>query len=167
LAKPHVWTSVTEWMCLEIKRALKLSYRILAIATIVIFITGFYNLIAFLAGLTSSSIAPTLSQDDITGDWTLAFNGNPRNNGFLDVTVFLEITILDINEHVIATNSTTVLVRAGSSQPFSLIMRIPSDMVPGGKIEEAKGYFQMTMAVRELGNLMGLSQNMRIGSGRT
>ena len=95
----------------------------------------------------------------------LAFNENPRNNGFLDVTLFFEITILDINGRVIATNSTTVLVRAGSNQPFSLVMRIPADMVPGGKIEEAKGYFQMRMAARELGNLMGIEQLMKIGSG--
>jgi len=150
---------------LEKKNALKLGYRVLAVATIVVFVVGIYNLISFLGGLTNSSIAPKLSQDEITGDWTLAFNGNPRNNGFLDVTLFLEITILDTNENVIATNSTTVLVKAGSNQPFSLVMRIPADMVPDGKIEEAKGYFQVRMAVRELGNLMGLAQFMRIGSG--
>lgn len=150
---------------MEKKNALKLGYRVLAVATIVVFVVGIYNLISFLGGLTNSSIAPKLSQDEITGDWTLAFNGNPRNNGFLDVTLFLEITILDTNENVIATNSTTVLVKAGSNQPFSLVMRIPADMVPDGKIEEAKGYFQVRMAVRELGNLMGLAQFMRIGSG--
>jgi len=38
-------------------------------------------------------------------------------------------------------------------------------MVPDGKIEEARGYFQMRMAIRELGNLMGLTQLMKIGSG--
>lgn len=160
-------SSVVELIALERKRALKLSYRVLVVATIVVFVVGIYNLISFLSGLTSSSIAPKLSRDEITGDWTLAFNGNPRNNGFLDVTLFFEITILDINEHVIATNSTTVLVKAGSSQPFSLVMRIPADMVPDGKIEDAKGYFQMTMAVRELGNLMGLEQIIKIGSSGT
>jgi len=150
---------------MERKRALKLSYRVLIVVTIIIFLVGISNLMFFLGGLTSSSLAPKLSQDEITGDWTLAFSGNLMNRGFLDVTLFFEITILDINENVIATNSTTALVKAGSSQPFSLVMRIPADMVPGGKIEEARGYFQMKMAVRELGNLMGLTQLMKIGSG--
>jgi len=148
------------------KRALKLSYRALMVATIIIFIVGISNLMLFLGGLTSSSsFAPKLSRDEITGDWTLTFSGNLMNRGFLDVTLFFEITILDIDENVIATNSTTALVRAGSSQPFSLVMRIPADMVPDGKIEEARGYFQMRMAIRELGNLMGLTQLMKIGSG--
>lgn len=152
---------------LERNRALKVSYRILIVATIAIFIVGIYNLIAFLGGLSGSSVAPKLSRDEATGDWTLTFGGSPRNNGFLDVSLFFEITILDINERVVATNSKTVLVRAGSSQQFSLVTRIPADMVPGGKIEEARGYFQMKMAIRELGDLMGLTQIMRIGSGGT
>jgi len=147
------------------KRALKLSYRVLIVATIIIFIVGISNLLFFLGGLTGSSFSPKLSQDENTGDWTMAFNGNPRNGGFLDVTLFFEITILDINERVITTNSTTVLVKAGSSQPFSLVLRIPADMVPGGKMEEARGYFQMRMTIGELGNLMGLTQLMKIGGG--
>jgi len=147
------------------KRALKLSYRAIIVATIILFIVGISNLVLFLGALTGSSFSPKLSRDEITGDWALAFSGNLMNRGFMDVTLYFEITILDIDENVIATNSTTALVKAGSSQPFSLVMRIPADMVPDGKIEEARGYFQMRMAVRELMNLMGLTQLMKIGSG--
>ena len=150
---------------MEKKRGLRLSYRVLIVVTIIVFTVGIYNLIAFLGGLGGSSISPKLTKDEVTGDWKLAFGGNPRNNGILDVSLSFEITIFDVNGRIVATNSTTVLVRPGSSQTFSMIMTIPSEMVPGGKIEEAKGFFEMKMAVRELGGLMGLTQIMKVGSG--
>ena len=150
---------------MEGKRALKWSYRALIVVTIVIFVMGTSNIIFFLGGITSTFLAPKLNQDETTGDWMLAFIGNLRNRGFLDVTLSFEITIQDINERVIATNATTMLVKAGSSQPLSLALRIPADMVPGGKIEGARGYFQMKLTVGELGNLMSLTQFMKIGSG--
>lgn len=147
------------------KNALRLSYRVLIVVTIIVFIAGTYNIISFLSGLTGSSISPNLNRDEVTGNWRIVFNGNPMHNGFLDVSLFFEITVFDVNGRVVATNSTTVLVRAGSSQMFSVTLNIPSEMVPGGKIEEAKGLLEMRMGVRELGGLMGLTQIMKVGSG--
>jgi len=155
----------TEAHNLDKKGALKLSYRILILATILVFIAGTYNIISFISGLTGSAISPILNKDEATGDWSIIFNGNPMNKGFLDISLSFEITVLDVTGQVVATNSTTLLMRVGSSQTLSLSLEIPSEMVPEGNIEEARGLLEMKMSIRELGGLLGLTQIMRVGSG--
>lgn len=151
---------------MEKKRALKLSIKVLEVVTIIVCVAGLYNLIAFISGIASwGSFGPQLTKDESTGDWTLTFAGSPRNNGFLGVSLSLELTISDLDQKVIATNSTTVQIGPGGSQAISLVMKIPAELVPGGDLAAAKGYFEMKMGVRTLGDLMGLSQVMKVGGG--
>jgi hypothetical protein len=44
-------------------------------------------------------------------------------------------------------------------------MTIPSEMAPGGNLEQARGSLEMKMGVSEFGGLMALKQIMRVGSG--
>lgn len=84
-----------------------------------------YTILTFLAGaISSDSFGLDLNKNEVTGDWTFTLNANPRNNGFLDMSLSFELTMLDIDEKVIATNSTSVYIRAGSNQPFSLGLTI-------------------------------------------
>ena len=108
-----------------------------------------------------------MSKNESTGDWLLSFSANPRNNGFLDVSLFLEITVLDPNDRIVATDSKYVYIKAGGSQSFSITLTIPAEFFPGGDLQNAKGYFQMKMSIRTLGDLIGLTQIMKIGSGGT
>jgi hypothetical protein len=151
---------------LEKKKALRLSIKVLMIVIVVVFVVGFYNLFVFISGIASwGSFGPKLTKDESTGDWTLTFTGNPKNGGFLGMSLSLELTISDVNQKVIAMNSTTIQIGAGSSQPVSLTMKIPAEFVPGGNLTQAKGYFEMKMDIRTLGNLMGLAQVIKVGGG--
>ena len=150
---------------MEMKKGLRLGYRVLIIVTVIVFVLGTYNIISFLGGFSDSSISPNLSRDESTGNWRLTFSGNPKNNGLLDESLSFEITIFDADGNPISTNSTTVIVRAGSSQAFSLTMTVPSEMVPEGNIEQARGSLEIRMGLSEFGGLMGLKQVMRVGSG--
>jgi len=106
-----------------------------------------------------------LDKNESTGDYMLSFSLNPRNNAFLDVSLFLEIKIFDLNKQVIATESKYVIIKPGGTQSLSLNLTIPSEFVPEGDLEKAQGYFQLTMSIKTLGDLIGLTQVMRIGSG--
>jgi len=149
-------------------KALRLSTRILILLAIIILGVSLYNLFTFLSSaISSETFGLNLSKNESTGDWLLSFSANPRNNGFLDVSLFLEITVLDPNDRIVATDSKYVYIKAGGSQSFSITLTIPAEFFPGGDLQNAKGYFQMKMSIRTLGDLIGLTQIMKIGSGGT
>ncbi len=97
-------------MGMEIKRNLKIAYKVLIIATIIIFVAGTYNIITFVGAISGSDLSPNLIRDETTGNWKLIFNGNPKNKGFLDVGLSFEISILNEDGRVVANNSTYVVV---------------------------------------------------------
>jgi len=88
-----------------------------------------------------------------------------RTSHFInDVSLPFGTTILDPNNQVVATDSKYAIVRAGGNQTFSITLTIPAEFVLGGDIQNAKGYFQMKMSDKTLGDLVGLTQVMEIGS---
>jgi hypothetical protein len=149
---------------LEKKRALRLSYRILIVLTVVIFIVGLYNLFSFLStAISGDSFDIDLNKNEITGDWIFSFEANPMNNGVLPISLYFEITLFDLDDNLIATNSSTTYIGAGSSQSLSFSLIIPSEFVQGDDIQGDEGYMKMVMTVRTFADLMGLTQIMRIG----
>ncbi len=146
-------------------QALKLSTRILIVFTILILVISLYSILSLIFSITSGTSNMNLDKNESTGDYMLSFSLNPRNNAFLDVSLFLEIKILDLNKQVIATESKYVIIKPGGTQSLSLNLTIPSEFVPEGDLEKAQGYFQLTMSIKTLGDLIGLTQVMRIGSG--
>jgi len=146
-------------------QALKLSTRILIVFTILILVISLYSILSLIFSITSGTSNMNLDKNESTGDYMLSFSLNPRNNAFLDVSLFLEIKIFDLNKQVIATESKYVIIKPGGTQSLSLNLTIPSEFVPEGDLEKAQGYFQLTMSIKTLGDLIGLTQVMRIGSG--
>lgn len=145
-------------------QALKLSTRILIVFTILILVISLYSILSLIFSITSGTSNMNLDKNESTGDYMLSFSLNPRNNAFLDVSLFLEIKIFDLNKQVIATESKYVIIKPGGTQSLSLNLTIPSEFVPEGDLEKAQGYFQLTMSIKTLGDLIGLTQVMRIGS---
>lgn len=100
-----------------------------------------------------------------TGDYVLTLSMNPGNNAFLDVSLSLEIKFLDVDRQVVAVDSKYVVLKPGGNQSVSLTLNVPSEFVPEGDLGKVQGYFQMTMSIRTVGDLIGLTQVMRIRSG--
>ena len=127
-------------------------------------LTVVVNLISFL-GTSSESFAGAfnINKNESTGEWVISFNASPRNGGILPVNFFLEITLFDLSDNMIATNSSLVNIGAGNTQSFSFSLIIPSDFVQGDKLQGDEGYMQMTMSIRTLGDLVGLTQIMKVG----
>jgi len=148
-------------------KALGLTTRILTVFTVVILVLSIYNLFSFISSVSSETFSLNLNKNEDTGDFVFKFNANPRNNGLLGISLLLELTVLDADNRIIDTNSTYVYIEARGSQSFSITLTIPAEFVPGGKLQNAKGYFQMKMSVRTLGDLVGFTQIIKIGSGGT
>ncbi|MGQ9782168.1 MAG: hypothetical protein ACUVQ8_08015 [Nitrososphaeria archaeon] len=148
-------------------KTIRLSTRILLVLTILITVISLYNIIGFISSMSSETFNLDLDENESTGDWTLTLNANPKNKGFLDVSLFIELTILDSNNQTIATESKHVQIKAGGSETFSVALNIPAEFAPGGDIQNAKGTFRMVMSIRTLGDLIGLTQVMEIKGGET
>ncbi len=126
-----------------------------------------HTIFGFIFSITGETFRLNLSRNESSGDWELAFNANARNSGLLGLSLFIELTILDLDEKIVAIDSRQVYIGAGGSQVFSITLTIPSEFVPVGDIQNARGLFQLRMSVKTLGDLVGLTQILKIGSGAT
>jgi hypothetical protein len=149
---------------LEKKRSLKLGAVILAVITLLVLAVSMYNLISFLGTVMSGdSLGLDLEKNESTGEWVMLFEASPRNDGILPVSFYLEITLFDLSDNKIATNSSLVTIGAGNTQSFSFSLVIPPDFVQGDDLQGDEGYMQMTMSIMTLGDLVGLTQIMKVG----
>ncbi len=138
-----------------------IGFEVLTIALCVLSIYTLFN--ALSTAISGGTMNLNLERDESTGEYRFLLNGNPKNTGLLDVTLFFEAAVLDLSGNDIARNSTSVHVPAGGANQFSLSLTIPSDVVPGGNLEEAEGYFELRFAVRTLGDLVGFTNILKIG----
>jgi hypothetical protein len=148
-------------------RALRIATRLLMVATIVIFIVGGYNVVAFMGGIISpgSGAGLKLTQTPDTGDYILSLNVNPTNRGFLGVDLSTKLTIFDADGKVINSNSSSFNIPAGQNRSLIVSLTIPKAMVPGGNIQNVNGSAQIELDVRTLWNLVGFKNVLRAWSG--
>ena len=145
---------------------LKLCTRIAIILTVAIFVVSFYNLFTFLGNIvTGETFSLNFIEDELSGDLLLSLDANPRNDGFLDISLSIELTVFDLNDHIIAEDSTSFNINAGSSHPLSLSLAIPAGTVGNGGLQGDEGYMHMKLTVRTLADLVGFTNIMKIGGG--
>ena len=145
---------------------LKLCIRVAIILTIAIFVVSFYNLFSFLGSIvTGETFKLNMIEDVSDGDFLLSLEANPRNNGFLDISVSIELKIIDLYDRVIAEDSTSFIINAGSSHHLSLSLAIPASMVGDEGLQGDEGYMQMRLTVRTLSGLVGFTNVMKVGGG--
>lgn len=151
-------------MDLEKKKALKLGALVLAVITFLILVVSLYNLISFLGtAISGESFGLDMNKNESTGEFVFSFNASPRNDGILPVSMYLEITFFDLDDNMVATNSSLSYIGVDNNQTLSFSLVIPSDFVQGDELQGDEGYMQMTMSIRTLGNLVGLTQILKIG----
>ncbi len=137
-----------------------IGFEVLTIALCVLSVYTLFN--ALSTAISGGTLNLNLDVDESTGEWRFVLNGNPRNGGFLGITLFFEVAVLDLSGQDIARNSTSVYIPAGGANQFSLSLTIPPELVPGGSLEEAEGYFELRFAVRTLGDLVGFTNILKI-----
>jgi hypothetical protein len=157
-------------MVLDRKRTIKWLRRciiVLVVLTVILFVLGLYGLIRGLVDAVSGdSFGLELDKDDPSGDWTLTFNANPKNNGIMDVKLFIDLGIRNSSGTYIVRNSTSVYIPPGGQKSFSLVMTIPYAEVQRYNLTDehmgADVTFEMTFGIRTMADLIGFTQTMRI-----
>jgi len=111
------------------------------------------------------AMAMEMTIDRATGVGVLTLEASPMNNGFLDVNIAIDVGMVDEEGGYIARDSTSVSLGAGEQEPLSLSLTIPADVILEAIEEDVEGYFEVTLDIRTLYDMVGVTNTMRIRGG--
>jgi hypothetical protein len=103
--------------------------------------------------------------DESTGDLFVGLDGNLTNDAFLAVNLFFEVAVLNSDGQSIVKNSTSLNINAGNMSPFSINLRVPTEMAWNIDLEQNIGTLELTFTMRTLGDLVGFTDKMVITGG--
>ena len=147
-------------------KAIRFSIIILQVATLIMALLCLHTLLTVLStAISGETFNLEMNMDESTGDFLFNINGNLINKGYLDVKLSFELAILNADGERIETNSTSMNIKAGSTNPFSLNLRIPVEMVQDIYLDGNAGFLEVTFTVRMLGELVGFTNILKVGGG--
>ena len=111
------------------------------------------------------AMAMEMTIDRATGVGVLTLEASPMNNGFLDANIAIDVGMVDEEGGYIARDSTSVSLGAGEQEPLSLSLTIPADVILEAVEEDLGGYFEVTLDIRTLYDMVGVTNTMRIRGG--
>lgn len=111
------------------------------------------------------AMAMEMTIDRTTGVGVLTLEASPMNNGFLDANIAIDVDMVDEGGGYIARDSTSVSLGAGEQEPLSLSLTIPADVILEAMEEDVEGYFEVTLDIRTLYDMVGVTNIMRIRGG--
>jgi len=129
----------------------------LAILVILSAYTLFSSLSAIIQGGETGVFNVEQRDDPETGDWLMSFHGQPRNQGFLEITVVAKVKLLSLTNATIDSGEDTARIPPGGSGTFTVTLRVPKDLV-----EQGQGYMEFELHMRTLMDLVGFSVRIRI-----
>jgi hypothetical protein len=103
--------------------------------------------------------------DKATGVGVLTLEASPMNNGFLAANIAIDVGMVDEEGSYIARDSTSVSLGAGEQEPLSLSLTIPADVILEVIEEDVEGYFEVTLDIRTLYDMVSVTNTMRIRGG--
>ena len=111
------------------------------------------------------AMAMEMTIDRATGVGVLTLEASPMNNGFLDANIAIDVSVVDEVGDYITRDSTSVNLGAGEQKPLSLSLTIPADVILKAVEEDLGGYFEVTLDIRTLYDMVGVTNTMRIRGG--
>lgn len=106
-----------------------------------------------------------LDIDESTEDWMFTLDAHLMNKGYIGVKLSFELSILTLDEKSIAKNVTSVYIKAGGSQSFSMNLFLPAEVVRSNNLVEEEGSMKINFTVRTFWNLIGFTNILKIGGG--
>jgi hypothetical protein len=113
----------------------------------------------------AEAMAMEMTIDRATGVGVLTLEASPMNNGFLDANIAIDVGMVDEEGGYIARDSTSVSLGAGEQELLSLSLTIPADVILEAVEEDVEGYFEVTLDIRTLYDMVGVTNIMRIRGG--
>lgn len=129
------------------------------------FCTTVYTIYMVASSISSGdALAIQVTFNEATGAGMMILDAELRNEGLLGVDLALGIYTLNDSGERIARNSTSVYLDVGGQEPVSLSLQLSESMVER-LLEGEGGCFEVSLGLRTLNDLVGISNSMTFGGG--
>jgi hypothetical protein len=135
------------------------------LASMIAFGASMYTILLAASSMASGdSMAMVLTLDEAVGVGVLRLDAVARNGGLLGVNLDLGVSALDEAGEPLARNSTSVHLGAGEGRAVSLSLSLPFGVMRRITVER-RGRLEVTMDLRTLNDLVGVSNTMTVREG--
>ena len=138
---------------------------------IIIVLIQLVGLVGFILGMHTmigvfSSVLPSDQQEirpEMGDPVVIPLTLSPRNDGFLEATLTFSLSLVAEGDQVLATDSATVTVPAGSHTPLDLELRVPLSQFQIYLDDPSQSSWVAYVKVTTLYDLISFSDTMTIG----
>ncbi len=129
------------------------------------FCTSVYTIYMVASSISSGdAMAIQVTFNEATGVGMMSLDADLRNEGLLGVDLSLGFYTLNEYGNRIARNSTSVYLDVGGREPVSLSLQLSESMIER-LLEGEGGCFEVSLDLRTLRDLVGISNSMTFGGG--
>lgn len=100
--------------------------------------------------------------EEVEGYTMFEFSAEPKNNGFLPVSLRIDLQVLSESDQELTSNSTSVRISPGGSGKIHMSLRIPSNLLKEGE-ENNGGSLHVKVNAGTLGDLFSLTNILKVG----
>ena len=135
------------------------------LASMIAFGASMYTILAVASSAASGdSMAMELTLDEAAGVGVLRLDAVARNGGLLGVNLAVGVSALDEAGEPLARNSTSVHLGAGEGRTISVSLSLPLGVMRRITVER-RGSLEVTMDLKTLNDLIGVSNTMTVREG--
>ena len=148
---------------MKASKTLGVIITVVQIVSFVALMTGIYTIIGILN--TTLPTGQQVIQPQMGDPVVIPFTFHPRNEGFLEATLTVTLSLVAGVDQILATDSAIVTIPAGSITPVDLELRIPLDQYQDTMSDPDPVSWKVDVKVTTLFNLISFRNTMTITGG--
>ena len=148
---------------MKASKTLGVIITLVQIVSFVALVTGIYTIIGILN--TTLPTGQQVIQPQVGDPVVIPFTFHPRNEGFLEATLTVSLSLVAGVDQILATDSAIVTIPAGRITPVDLELRIPLDQYQDTMSDPDLMSWKVDVKVTTLFNLISFRNTMTIPGG--
>lgn len=140
-----------------------LAFQILTLIVLGLTLQTVFSLLS--NALAGNTFNLKMNVDQSTGDRRLVLNAKPSNGGFLGVSMYLELGVLNENGEYVTRNSTSAYIASGEQRSLTLDLLITKEEAMKYNLTEGSGLLEISINIRTFADLVGFQNTMKMKAG--
>lgn len=142
---------------------MKASIGLIQAALVIVLILCAFNVVTVFQGFIREEGLKMEMQENVDGGFEFKLSAEPMNRGFMAANIDLSLGILSLSNETLAENHTSLSVRPGSSEAFTMLLSVPGRLVEEHQLKHSGGYMKVKVDVSTLGGLFRVSNVLKVG----
>jgi len=131
-------------------KILGLFIGLIQLASVLMFILSVYTITSVLqSSMSGDGMALELIVNEASGEGALQLELSPNNLGFFDTTLYLELSMF-ADDEIIATDSSSIMLIAGSQETMSLNLVVDSKDMERIFVQDLETHLEFTIDLKTL-----------------